>query len=236
VGAANVISGHPGGGAGAVIDSGSSGNHIEGNRIGTNAAGTAAIPNGIGVVTSAPGNFIGGAAPGAGNLISGNSGFFGIGVFLRGNSDNNVVQGNRIGTDVTGVNPLPNSGGSGAGVDIIEGSDNNLIGGTGTGEGNIVAFNSRGVGIGSGAGNSILGNAIFRNSQLGIDLGEDGLTANDTGDADTGPNNLQNFPVLTATVVGPTQATVSGTIEQPPLSVVSHRDLCQRRSGLIWLW
>src|SRR4029450_13588649 len=58
---------------------GSTGNVVEGNRIGTNAAGTAALgQNGIGVRIGDSGyaawnNTIGGTAPGSGNLISGNT-------------------------------------------------------------------------------------------------------------------------------------------------------------------
>lgn len=78
---------------------------------------------------------------------------------------------------------------------------NNLIGGTTSGAGNTIAFNGgRGVFEGSGPGNgynnSFLGNSIFANGGLGIDLGGDGVTPNDIGDADTGPNQLQNYPVI----------------------------------------
>ncbi|MGI8955297.1 MAG: hypothetical protein ACR2II_00045, partial [Chthoniobacterales bacterium] len=61
-------------------------------------------------------------------------------------------------------------------------------------------------------GTSILGNAIFANSGLGIDLGGNGATPNDTGDGDTGPNNLQNFPVLTSASIAGGTATIAGTL------------------------
>src|SRR6185295_16226224 len=49
----------------------------------------------------------------------------------------------------------------------------------------------------AGSGNGLLGNIIFSNYNLGIDLGDDGVTLNDSDDSDPGPNNYQNFPLLT---------------------------------------
>jgi hypothetical protein len=39
-------------------------------------------------------------------------------------------------------------------------------------------------------------NLIYSNGGLGIDLGENGVTGNDSLDADSGPNSLQNYPVV----------------------------------------
>src|SRR5579871_5867300 len=49
---------------------------VQGNRIGTNSAGTAAVPNGadgVAIMGTEGGAMIGGQAAGAGNLISGNA-------------------------------------------------------------------------------------------------------------------------------------------------------------------
>src|SRR6185503_11921522 len=63
-----------------------------------------------------------------------------------------------------------------------------------------IAFNN-GLGIaltGAANGVTIRVNSIHSNAGLGIDLGGDGVTMNDPLDADTGPNGLQNFPVITS--------------------------------------
>ena len=86
-----------------------------------------------------------------------------------------------------------------------------VIGGTAPEAGNVIAFNGGlGVYVRAGTGNAILGNSIFANGDLGIDLGvtannaNDGVTPNDPGDADAGPNDRLNFPVLTsARLAGP---------------------------------
>lgn len=74
-----------------------------------------------------------------------------------------------------------------------------MIGGTAAGAGNTIANNTlRGIEISSGTGNSILGNSIYSNTNLGIDLTGDDVNANNSGDADTGANDLQNYPVITS--------------------------------------
>ena len=78
---------------------------------------------------------------------------------------------------------------------------------------NIIAFNSQdGVLVFGSSGNRILSNSIFSNGQLGIDLGDDGVTANDGKDADKGANHLQNYPqLLTATATN-----VTGKLKSTP--------------------
>jgi len=212
-GAGNVISANQ---IGIVFDgsyggpSGPSSNLVQGNFIGTNAAGTAAVGGqaiGVWLFTAATDNTIGGTAAGAGNLISGNV----SGIVLNGaGTTRNTVSGNFIGTDVTGTSGVAN----GTGVSIVNGAADNTIGGTAAGAGNVIAFNGgQGVAVSSGSGNAILGNSIVGNGSLGIDL--DALlavTANDVGDADSGANDLQNFPVLVQALTTGTQLTIGGSL------------------------
>ena len=106
-----------------------------------------------------------------------------------------LIEGNRIGTDISGMNPL----GNGNGIQIDGGSFDNTIGGTAAGAGNTVAF-STGIGVDvdatAGTGNAIRLNSIFSNTGLGIDLGGDGVTLNNSA-GHIGPNDYENFPVIT---------------------------------------
>ena len=183
-GVRNVISGHDF--DGVVIFQSATGNLVQGNLIGTDASGTADLGNRIGVRVDGTGNTIGGTVAGARNVISGNDT---SGVEIR---TGNVVQGNFIGTDAAGTNPLGNAV---HGVFVPAITFGNAIGGTSSDAGNVIAFNGAdGVFVEAGTGNAILGNSIFSNAGLGIDLASDGPTPNDPDDGDTGPNNLQNFP------------------------------------------
>ena len=123
------------------------------------------------------------------------------------------ITANFIGTDFTGTMPLGNEG---DGILILDqDSNNNIIGGITAGDRNIIANNKRsGIEIKASSGSyTIQGNSIFNNKRLGIDLiGNTGVTSNDVGDADTGSNNLQNYPVLTS-VSG---NTVSGILNSTP--------------------
>jgi hypothetical protein len=195
-GAGNVISGNLTRGV-EIIKSGVNPptlNQVLGNFIGTDVNGIAKIPNLTGVRIVGNDNTIGGAAAGARNVISGNSA---NGIWLDTGAMNNHVLGNIIGRDVNGTGA--HNLGNGVGI-LIFGSSGNNIGGTAAGEANLIASNNNaGIEIfgNSATGNRILENSIGLNAGLGIDLGADGKTPNDAGDADTGPNNLQNSPELT---------------------------------------
>jgi len=195
---------------------GTGGNTIQGNYIGLDATGTNAPGNsGDGLYVTSPRNLIGGTVSALRNLISGNTG---NGVhFDTTNAFNNLVRGNYFGLAIDRSSPLPNGQN---GVLFSNGAAQNKIGGTTNGAGNSIAYNGlNGVALdaSAGAGNSLRGNSIFSHSGLGIDLGVDGVTANDPADADEGPNRLQNFPVLTdvRSVQGITS--IDGTLASAPL-------------------
>lgn len=173
---------------------------VAGNRIGTNQAGTGAVANGShGVlVDSAIGNTIGGTAAGAGNLISGNT-FDGVRINGAA-ATNNMLLGNTIGTNAAGPSAVPNR----SGVVIGGSAGGNSIGdGTAAGSNEISGNNQRGVWIQGTAGtdNTISQNSIHNNAGLGIAINGPGVQANDAGDPDAGPNNLQNFPVISSVVL-----------------------------------
>jgi hypothetical protein len=171
------------------------GDTIQGNFIGTDLTGTNSAGNsGDGIYINSAGNLIGGTTPGTGNVISGNASN-GI-VLALVSASNNIVQGNSIGAGFGGVVPLGNGAN---GVLVADQAAGNLVGGTEAGSPNVIAFNgAAGITLApsGGTGNGLLGNRIISNAVLGIDLGADGVTPNDPGDSDTGPNNYQNFPVL----------------------------------------
>ena len=194
--ARNVIAGNTQMGV-RLVDAGTTGNRVLGNFIGTNATGTAAVPNGaygVDVSNTAGGNTIGGEQTGEGNVISGNSI---SGVAFRGASTDvgaNTLVGNLIGTDASGTGAIGNAL---QGVFVM--TSNNRIGSLTTSIGNTIAFNGEnGVLISSGTGNAIVNNRISSNGLLGIDLFPTGVTPNDATDADGGSNNLLNFPVLSS--------------------------------------
>jgi len=165
-GAGNLISGNLN--AGLYISAGGS-NIVQGNYIGTNAAGTAAIANlnyGIRLISNTSANTIGGTTAGAGNVISGNGdAVTDIGLSLY-SSDNNTVKGNYIGTNAAGTAALGNTG---IGISMEAGSANNTVGGTTAGERNTISGNTQyGIHISDDSsgttGNIVQGNYIGRNA------------------------------------------------------------------------
>jgi hypothetical protein len=113
---------------------GGGGNRIENNYIGSDVSGVNSRPNGVGVILVSSGNLIGGTSEGTRNVISGNAS---SGIVIGRNSENNRIQGNFIGTDRDGTQPLANA----TGVFILAGRKNQ-IGGTQLGEGNVISGNS----------------------------------------------------------------------------------------------
>ena len=150
----NVISGT---GFGVRFEGGTHDNVVEGNYIGTDAAGTGAIANtqdGVAILSGSTANTIGGTSPAARNVISGNR----FGIEIAGASGN-VVEGNYVGTAATGTAALANA----AGVVVSQAATSNTIGGTTAAARNVISGNS-GIGVdftGSGTtGNRVQGNYI----------------------------------------------------------------------------
>jgi CSLREA domain-containing protein len=290
-GAGLVLIGGAGPGEGNVISGaapsngifllGGSGHRVVGNKIGTDVDGENAVPNGIGIVTS----MFGAGVEIIDNVVSGN---LGVGVELAGDVGS-VVQGNKIGVDVDGLERLPNgdgiylngttgvlvggttpasrniisanghaSGGTGRGIEFQNQASRNtiqgnligvgadgrdlgnvrigifccglmtdppghVVGGTAEGAGNVIAFNgAKGIVVSgnrlafTGPRVSILGNSIYSNNLLGVDLSTDGPTPNDPKDPDNGPNDFQNFPVITGISSGGGQTIVNYSINSTP--------------------
>ena len=197
---------------------------IEGCFIGVAADGLTPGPN-YSAIATAFFTTIGGTTPGARNILSAN---FESGVEV--DDPGCVIQGNHIGTDLTG---LGNLGNGGDGIVVFE--PFNQIGGTDAGMGNVIAFNG-GAGVevicgetsgvsrerahkpaeafcsdGCSLGVTILGNSIFSNAWVGISLGDSPIP-NDDCDEDFGPNGLQNYPVLTRAEVNEDGTLIEGTL------------------------
>lgn len=151
----NIISGNTDAGI-AILGLPSGGNSIKGNFIGTNANGNDSIANGNGILLSgANGTIIGGAVSGEKNVISGNH-LSGITMAYYGTRDN-IVKGNFIGTDKTGMNPLGNH----TGIYIFSNANSNIIGGAAAGERNIISANyEMGISMEAADSNVVKGNYI----------------------------------------------------------------------------
>lgn len=156
----NVLSGN--GSNGIVISGGAHHNVVYGNLIGTDRTGTFAVGGqpggGIDLSTGAHHNTVGGPSAAERNVIGGN----GIdGIFIQGQETQyNTVQGNYIGTDISGTKPIPNPWG----IWILGAGPNNLI------TGNLISHNTRqGIEVSESAqGSEIISNTISHNGEDGI--------------------------------------------------------------------
>lgn len=187
---------------------------IQGNFIGTDKNGTASLGNsGDGIrMDLAAIVTVGGLSAGAGNIIAANGG---NGISIQHRSAGNVsIDGNSIGTDLTATLPLGNA------LDGIFTTESAPT--QGVRKNTIAANLGNGIRLSANSffyDSLIVSNSIFSNGALGINLqrvpGESGaniVTPNDGGDADTGPNRLQNFPVITNVVTTAGSTTISGTL------------------------
>lgn len=205
-GAGNLLSGNSGYGV-FIYNFGTIKDTVVGNLIGTDYTGTAALPNANGIVVDGP-CFLHTIE---GNVISGNL-QMGIDIHIAG-TDSNIVISNFIGTDISGMLPLGNQI---DGIRIGEGPKSNFIGLPG--KGNIIANNGgNGITVMTQADkyNTFSENSIYNNAGLGIDLFPQGPTPNDAGDADTGPNDLMNYPDISTIVNIPSTGdwVVSGNLD-----------------------
>jgi CSLREA domain-containing protein len=199
----NVISGNTG--EGVEIFAGS-GNFVQGNFIGLAANGTTLLGNGgagVEVYANASNNTVG-VEPS----------FF-VGDQASGDSKNKSVKAAggfachaRPATSPAKTAGAANRANPRAAVTAAQAiAGSNTIAGNG---GDGVKVTSPG-----DVNNRISENSIYANLGLGINLGNDGVTPNDPvpGDGDTGPNNLQNFPQLASAFSGPSQTTISGSLD-----------------------
>ncbi|MDP3984870.1 MAG: NosD domain-containing protein, partial [Acidimicrobiia bacterium] len=199
IGPNNVISGNSSDGV-LITGSTASGNSVFTNLIGTTAAGVAPLGNnaGISLQNGTTGNLINA------NTIAGNL----VGIVVQ--APGNRIMDNDIGLD--GVGNVTHG--------VLIDSNDTIVGVQADGLGlpnRIVGNGSNGVMVLTGIRNRISNNVIRDNGGLGIELSNEGVTPNDLGDGDTGPNNLQNFPVLTHDGAETLTASVDGAAAEGTL-------------------
>jgi hypothetical protein len=200
-------------------------NHVDSNFIGTTISGMSALGN------TCDGVYIGEAAHDNqvwDNLISGNdtNGVCIIGYvdpMTQWFTDRNIIGRNIIGLAVDRATPMPNGwygvsiGRYGLVWKLGHARENVIVSDT-------IASNGRcGVMIlehfsnnANADRNKITQNSIFANGSLGIDLDDDGVTLNDTGDPDQGANQQLNMPIITSATWLAGIATVTGTVDIGP--------------------
>ena len=199
---------------GILVDTDATNNLIFGNLIGLSLGGMAALSNsGHGVIINGSNTVVGGSNANQRNFIGANSG---NGILVAGTGTGSRILGNSIGITTAG-----NSAGNtehGIAID----SSGNTIGGTLPGDRNTIANNLLdGIAVPSNVqDNTFLGNQIYANQGLAIDLEDNGVSLNDNNlDLDTGANGLQNFPVINqAVLVGATTIHVEGRLGSTPNS------------------
>ena len=200
----NVISGNTGDGV-EITSSGATGNVVAGDYIGTSLNGLAALANATGVTISsgASDNTIGGTTSGAPDVISGNSA---EGVRIQTTtSSGNVVEGDFIGTDMTGDAALGNVNG------IVLFASANTIGGTVAGAGNIIAGND-----GTGY--------IFNGSQILI-AGNPGLASDNNLIAGNYIGLDANGQALAGATGGASSSTSSPPVRRPAIRSAAPRQV-----------
>ena len=220
----NVVSGNSSGilVGGLTTSTPAVGNVIAANYVGLDVTGTGVVGNsfqGIALQGGSSDNVVGGPEPADANVVSGNGTGIEISAGVTGfQTSGNEIRGNLIGLDASGEVALGNNL---EGIDVATGggsvTDNLIVGNTITASG--------GVGVLVRGGNTddvaIIGNRIFENASLGIDLlapteSVGSVTANDEGDGDTGPNGLQNFPVIAQAFDAEGTLTLVGDLDSAP--------------------
>jgi hypothetical protein len=240
---------------------------VQGDFIGTGPTGMSAQPNSLGIGVIGSGDVIGGTTPSARDVVSGNDIGVAIASLSIGGSSlltaeaGSLVEGDLIGTDVTGAGNLGNTV-----IGVALAGSGNVVGGTAPGQANTIAFNGEvgsalNIGVGvvvvglspsssspisvQSTGNLISGNSIYDNHDMGIGLLDiptstllpllttstadiPSVVANFLGTVNlgvvpnaqlpsgSGPNDLQNFPVIASAVTAGGVTTVHGTLQSTP--------------------
>lgn len=181
-----------------ISQTGTDSNQVAGNNVGLGLDNSTTYPStfGIGVADGAMYNVVGGGMPNEGNNISSADS---VAVYIYGSNQNRIF-GNRIGV-------LPNDSPAnvaGAGI-FLQGADNTQIGGllVGTDSANVIAnCGKAGVDVGtqplfnSSYGNAIIGNSIYNNGELGIDIDADDLIEPIDTNQTLGNNGDIDMPVI----------------------------------------
>jgi parallel beta-helix repeat protein len=183
-------------------------NYIYSNFIGTTYDGTRPLGNnsvGLWLRETSDNELVG-------NVVGSNQGH---GILISDpSSHGNVMRGNAVGTNLGGATDLGNQS---TGIHV-SGYDTR-IGGPFSEDANVIAYNSDGVIVFEGGPIEIRRNRIYGNQFLSIDLLGNGITPNDAGDVDAGPNELLNFPVLESVTYDPMFGllTIVGHLDGLPL-------------------